>query len=280
MPKSRTVTPKPRNSAKAVQPPRPTLAARADRYVLYQQAVQAPEAEVRFIHRAYRRVRGRAPSSLREDFCGTGYLSTAWAKSHRGRTAIGIDISTEPLDWGRANVLAVESLSVQARVQLVEADVRHADVPPVDVIGAFNYSYCCFKDRATLLGYFRAARAGLAKDGIFICDLFGGTEAIATQAEERKCKGFTYVWDQAEYNPITHESLNHIHFLFRDGSSLLEAFTYDWRLWSIPEVRELLLEAGFSATAVWWDPIDADDYRKSECEEQQATWLVYIVAAL
>ena len=48
----------------------------------------------------------------------------------------------------------------------------------------------------------------------------------------------------------------HIHFDFSDGSSIRKAFTYDWRLWSIPEVRELLLEAGFSKVHVYWEKTD------------------------
>ncbi len=60
-----------------------------------------------------------------------------------------------------------------------------------------------------------------------------------------------------------------------------KAFTYDWRLWSIPEVRECLLEAGFSKVEIWWDPVEDDEkddyYRVSEEEENQEGWLVYIV---
>ncbi len=270
-------TAKPRALKKAASRGRPTLAERADRYTLYQKAVQAPDPEVKFMQRTYRRLRGRAPTSFREDFCGTAHLATHWVKGGAERTAIGVDISAEPLDWGKEHVLGIAAPSVQRRMRLVQADVLSAEVPRVDVIGAFNYSYCCFKERSVLLRYFRAAHAGLKKDGLFMCDLFGGTEAIATQADERQCDGFRYVWDQAQYNPITHEAMNHIHFRFRDGSSLERAFTYDWRLWSIPEVRELLLEAGFRSTEVWWDPIDEEHYRKTEVEEQQATWLVYLV---
>jgi len=85
------------------------------------------------------------------------------------------------------------------------------------------------------------------------------------------------VWEHARYNPIANEILCHIHFRFRDGSEIREAFTYDWRLWTIPEIRECLLEAGFRDTQVWWDPTDEDEYRLSESEENQPGWLVYIV---
>jgi len=120
---------------------RPTLASRADRYVLYQRAVQDPEPEIAFIQRVFKRTRGRAAQSFREDFCATAHLATAWAKGHRARTAIGVDIDPEPLAWGRANVLAPEPEQVQARVTLARANVLEYAGPKVDVVGAFNFSY-------------------------------------------------------------------------------------------------------------------------------------------
>jgi hypothetical protein len=59
---------------KKLRPP-PTLSARnADRHSLYQQSVQAPEYEVRFLDKIFRRHTGRKLLQLREDFCGTAYL--------------------------------------------------------------------------------------------------------------------------------------------------------------------------------------------------------------
>jgi hypothetical protein len=259
-------------------PTKETLASRADRHALYQIAVQDPEPEINFVQRVFKRARGRAAVSFKEDFCATAHLATAWVKGHRSRTAIGVDFSEEVLAWGRANVLAPESESVRSRVTLVEANVLDVVRPKVDVVGAFNFSYLIFKRRAELVAYFKKAYESLGDDGLFFCDLFGGTEAIVPIVEPRKCRtGFTYVWEHESYNPITNEILCHIHFKFRDGSELPKAFTYDWRLWTIPEVRECLLEAGFKDTQVWWDPTDEEDYRLTEKEENQLGWLVYIV---
>lgn len=39
----------------------------------------------------------------------------------------------------------------------------------------------------------------------------------------------------------------------RDGvivASIEDAFVYRWRLWSVPELREAMLEAGFASTEV------------------------------
>ena len=62
---------------------------------------------------------------------------------------------------------------------------------------------------------------------------------------------FTYLWEQARYNPVTGYMRTHIHFEFPDGSRIRKAFSYQWRLWTLPEIRELLLEAGFHNPTVY-----------------------------
>ena len=134
-------------------------------------------------------------------------------------------------------------------------------------------------------------RRGLKEDGLFIIDMFGGTETMDELEEERDVddEEFTYIWDQDKFNPITHEMLCHIHFIFPDGSKLKKAFTYDWRLWTMPEVIELMKEAGFSKVRVFWEEfIDSDDdedemegtgnYEEVTEPENQESWVNYIVA--
>lgn len=257
------------------------MAKLADRHELYQKSVQDPEAEISFFDMVYKKHRRRRALSFKEDFCGTAYLSTTWVKSHKKRTAIGVDLDQPTLDWGIQHHLEPAKQSVRERVTLINANVLDVKEPKVDVSCALNFSYCVFKTRKELQHYCNVAYQGLNDDGVFFCELFGGTEAIVELEEYRELRGFTYVWEQAEYNPITHEILCHIHFDFPDGSRMKKAFTYDWRLWTIPEVRECLLEAGFSRTEVWWDPVeddpDDDYYRVSEKEENQEGWLAYIV---
>ena len=50
----------------------------------------------------------------------------------------------------------------------------------------------------------------------------------------------------------------HIHFKFPDGSRIKNAFSYDWRLWTLPEVQELLAEAGFDRITVYWQGTDEE----------------------
>ena len=53
-------------------------AATSDRQDLYERSVQTPEAEVAFMDKVWRRLRGHVATSFREDFAGTMYLSTTW----------------------------------------------------------------------------------------------------------------------------------------------------------------------------------------------------------
>lgn len=227
----------------------------ADRHALYQQSVQSPSYEVFLLSRIFERHTGRAPLVLREDFCGTALLCAEWVKSKAARTATGLDIDVPTLDWGREKNVATLG-DAGKRITLLEQNVLEKTKPSFEVICAFNYSYSIFKTRALLRSYFEAAYASLKPEGVLVLDGFGGWDAQQTCREPRKLKGFTYVWEQAAFDPTTSDFLAHIHFEFPDGTKLNKAFTYDWRLWSIQELRELMTEAGFVDIDVYWEGVD------------------------
>lgn len=263
---------------------RRTFTARtADPHLLYEKAVQCPEAEIPFIERTFRALRGRRPEVLREDFCGTAFLACTWVRTSRSNRAIGVDLDADTLEWAIAHNLAWLTEEERTRVELVRDDVTRARAAGADVVAAFNFSYFIFKTRAQLLAYFRAARRALRDDGLLYLDCYGGYEAQDVMEEPRKCAGFTYVWDQAAFNPITSETLCHIHFRFPDGTQLKKAFTYDWRLWSIAEIRELLAEAGFCRSTVYWEGTDEHGegngiFRPTSRGEVCAGWVAYVIA--
>lgn len=273
-----------------------TMASRAQLHELYEKAVQSPEADVEFITETYEKLRGRAPISLREDFCGTAKMATTWCLSDPSRTAVGVDIDAPTLAWGRENNLAPNQKALGDRVQLKEGDVRHTECAPADVACAMNFSFCVFKTRPELLSYLRQVKQSLKADGMVFLELYGGTEAIIEFEEEREVDDhLTYCWDQDSYDPITHETTCLIHFSFSDGSELRSAFRYDWRLWTVPELRELLIEAGFAQVKVFWESVeDEEDGEEDEDGEivmdgtgeyeeitgpveNQESWLVYVV---
>ncbi len=256
-------------------------AAQAHRHLLYQASVQSPESDIEFFDRVYRDHRGRRPRALREDFCGTALLSREWVTSGKRRTALAIDLDERTLEWGRRHNLGTASMA--KRVRLVQADVREVRRPRVDLVCAMNFSFCVLKQRPELLAYFEAVHAGLRDDGMLVLELYGGTEAIVPIEEQRHVDDFVYIWEQESFDPITHETRCHIHFEFEDGSRLDRAFTYDWRLWTIPELRDVLTEVGFADVEVYWEQVDDDgdgtgEYQRTESEENQEGWLVYVVA--
>jgi hypothetical protein len=259
-------------------------AAGSDRHQLYEESVQSPDEESAFIDRVFRSLRGRTPALLREDFCGTHFLSGTWVKRRAGNRAVGFDLDTSVLAWGRARRAAQLKPAQLARLDMRRGDVRSARSEPVDVLAAFNFSYFLFKTRADLVGYFRHARTQLKRDGVMMLDCYGGYESFSEQTEERDLDGFTYQWQTERYDPVTGDVLNHIHFVFPDGSRLRKAFTYDWRLWTIPEIRECLAEAGFRRTHVYWEGTDHATgegdgvFRKTQVGEACGGWIAYLAA--
>lgn len=257
-------------------------AAACDRHWLYERAVQNPGAEIDFMDKVFAAEFGREPSFLREDFCGTAYLSSEWVAHRDGNAALGVDLDGPTLDYGRDHHL--KALGDRAeRVTLVEADVRDVCSPAADVLAATNFSWWGFHTRTELLGYLENCRRSLRDEGMLMLDIYGGPEAQVPQFEERECEGFTYVWDQDVFNPITHAYQCKIHFQFPDGSEIQNAFEYDWRLWSIPEVRDLLLDAGFRKVEVYWEGADEDGepdgvFEVSELGDTSPAWVAYVVA--
>jgi hypothetical protein len=170
------------------------------------------------------------------------------------------------------------------RLALVQGDVLSAATDPVDCVLAFNFSYFIFKTRARMKRYFRAARRAMVDDGLFLLDAYGGSDAFLELREPREVEDFTYVWDQHHYNPVTGDVINHIHFRFKDGTKLQRAFTYEWRLWTLPELRELLFEAGFKECWVYWEGTDEKTgegdgvFKVTSVGEACKGWIAYLLA--
>jgi len=263
--------------------PGATMAERADRHELYESAVQNVEEECKFVSDTFEKIRGRRALSFREDFCGTASAACQWTRLGSEHTAIGIDIDAEVLQWGRENRLSRLNPDQLARIRLVEASVMDVQPEQVDVVGAFNFSYWIFRTRPLMLEYFGRIYDALKSDGVFFLDAFGGYEAFEEMKEKTKYDDFTYVWEQARYLPVTGEMECHIHFKFPDKSKLKRAFSYTWRLWTLPEITELLAEAGFKNPTVYWEGTDEDGegdgvFTPEAHGEADAGWIAYIVA--
>ena len=265
-----------------------TLADKADKYKCYLKSVQSPEHEVEFFDQAFQEAFGRKPVTLREDFCGTFAVCCEWVKRGSQRTAIAVDLDSEPLDWGRSHNFAPLKPRQQSRIRVLQQDVRKQNRPRVDVLAAQNFSFWIFKTREELRDYFQVARSNMADESVLIMDMMGGGDCYAEGTADKRVikkgkKGFVYSWKQESFNPVNHDAHFSISFKFRDGSKLKRAFQYEWRFWTIPEVRELLQEAGFSKTHVYWEQEDDEgedtgEWERADNAASNPSWLCYIVA--
>lgn len=262
---------------------RQTMADLADRHVLYQQAVQCVEAEIDFVDETFKTLRGRRAKVLREDFCGTANTSCEWVRRRKSNRAIGVDLDAETLGWGREHNFAAIG-SAAKRVTLLEENVLDVDAGTVDVVLAMNFSYYILAERAQMRRYFESVRDALAEDGVLFLDAYGGYNSFKECREHTEQDGFTYIWDQASYDPISGEMTCHIHFTFPDGSRMRRAFSYHWRMWTLPEIREILEEAGFGTITVYWQGTDEEteeangEFLPAVRGDADAAWIVYITA--
>ncbi|MEN8176531.1 MAG: class I SAM-dependent methyltransferase [Pseudomonadota bacterium] len=264
-----------------------SLASQADRHRLYELSVQSPPEEVDFIQDTFRDIRGRKAHRLREDFCGTAGVCCEWVGRSKKNRAIGVDWDPDVLGWGKANNLSKLSGNEKKRVSLLQEDVLRARTDPVDVVAAMNFSYWLLDDRKSLKRYFKSVRRALVEDGIFFLDAYGGYDSFREIEEDREIAEdgyeFTYIWDQANFNPITNHLKCHIHFSFADGSHLDRAFSYKWRMWTLPEIKDLLEECRFRNVTFFWQGFDADGEANGEFApvteaDADAGWICYITA--
>ena len=258
------------------------MADTADKHEYYEKSVQNAGAEIDFVDETFRKRRNRMPVTLREDFCGTAQVCCEWVRRRNNNIAHGVDIDPEVLQWGKQKHISKLNNGETERIHIHNQDVMKAKLEPVDIVLAMNFSYWIFKDRAVMKKYFKRIYNSLVDDGIFFLDAFGGYEAFQEMEESTKYKKFTYIWDQEHYNPITGDCTFHIHFKFKDGSKLKNAFTYIWRLWTLPELVELLAESGFKPV-VYWEGTDKNGegtgvFTPTTEGEADAAWVAYIVA--
>ncbi|KAK7263387.1 hypothetical protein RJT34_30976 [Clitoria ternatea] len=316
------------------------------KFLFYQQSVQSPKGDISYMQKFFLMyVGGRMPLHLQEDFCGTAFLSMEWLCSDTRRTAIGLDLDLEALNWCmennipkvgadgfsrislfHGNVLQphqsklvksdpqelVSNISLSENRENLQTDVLESDVqtgsiaqhdnftkrnltlPGRDIVCAFNYSCCCLHKRADLVLYFKHARDALStKGGIFVMDLYGGTSSEHKLRLQRRFPNFTYVWEQAEFDIIQRKTRISLHFhMKKEQRKLRHAFSYSWRLWTLPEIRDCLEEAGFRSVHFWVREMpDTTEiirtegfgvgkdvkYEEATSFQQQDSWNAYIV---
>jgi len=262
---------------------------KVDKYRLYELSVQSPKEHTDWLNAAYREIRaGKSALRLREDFCGTFSICCHWVTQSPQHRSMGLDLDPETLAYGRKHHLSKLTQEQQKRVQPLQKNVMSVTRPGSDIIFAPNFSFMIFKQRRDLLAYFRSVLSSLDEDGIFVLETAGGPGFIEEIKERKRVKDpetgerFTYIWHQKSFNPINDNGHFAIHFKLDDGTLIEDPFTYDWRVWSIPELRDVLVDAGFSETLVYWEDEDSDgqpngDFIRSELGDNAHAWGAYVV---
>lgn len=251
-----------------------------DRHELYERAVQSPSMQARFLRALLGPVQ-RNIITLGEDFSAAGAIARAFLALSPEHRAVCVDL--DPVALGRLAEMLDPSL-------LSALTIRNRDVAeardPVDILAALNFSLCEIHNRPGLVAYLRNARQRLNPGGLFIADLYGGMDAMSVgESEEELPGGVRYVWEQRKADPLTGRVVNAMHFHLPTGPTLRDAFVYHWRLWTVPELRDAMTEAGFQTLEVHdrlGGAIDSDGaihpLPVTDPDELDETFVVYVVA--
>lgn len=254
-----------------------------DKYWYYEKSVQNPSNEVSFFNEKFTELRKKTAHTLREDFCGTGSISCEWVKQGPKHQAWGIDLDPEPVEYGKVNHLSKLDPVDQTRMHYILENVLSAKKEDVDICFAFNFSYFIFKKRKDLLSYFKAVREALNEDGVFFLDLFGGPDSQTEMTDVIEHDHFKYYWECQKFNPIDNSCRFAIHFKRKGEKKREDAFVYEWRMWGMAELRDILKEAGFTKTVAYWEGDDGDgggdgEFYAAEEAENCDAWVTYIAA--
>jgi len=254
---------------------------------LYEDSVQDSEGEVYFLSTTYKSLRKKKAITLREDFCGTFFNSMEWVRSASERKSIAVDRDPRVLRSGKKRHLSVLTPEQLKRISLQCHDVTTVKTDRADILATLNFSICYFHSRQALLAYLRNVYKSLTKTGVAFVDLLGGTE-VENELDERrpvmskKYGKFYYIWEQKGFDPVTRKIHFAIHFELKNKRRIKNAFTYDWRLWTVPEIVEAMEEVGFKEVKIYWEGNDAKGdgsgiFKQVKKAENCEVWVAYAV---
>jgi hypothetical protein len=237
------------------------------KHALYQSYVQNPKREIEFYRKQFRKIFNKVPLKFREDFCGTGLLCCEWVKSNVLNTALGIDLDLETLNYGLENNINNLSSGFD-RVKLIHQNVLDTfDInEKFDIICSMNYSHFLLHKRKDLVKYFTNVKVNLNTKGLFIMDFFGGSHVFNYHTHNNLTDHYKYIGQQINIlNNVTHISLN-----FKTKSDKFEPlFQYDFRVYSLIEIKEALEEAGFNKFVIFIKDIDDTDKENNFIEYKE-----------
>lgn len=260
-----------------------------DKYFYYTHSVQSAPHDAELIWKMFRKSWTQknlpAQTLLQEDFCGTAALCYEWAELGPQFAAVGIDLDEAALDWGVENHLPTHSDGVEQRVATICGDVLADHHLRPHVICALNFSYFFIEQRAKMLEYFRNSLKSLQSGGILVLDCFGGPAYQVSHMDRRvnREEKFTYWWEVESFDSISHKMTCHLHYQRNGEHQRKKVFSYHWRLWGVPEITDILREAGFSSVEYWSEGLNKAGegdgrYRPVTEEKECKAWVCYIIA--
>jgi len=254
-----------------------------EKFRFYEKSVQCPFEDIKLVNKAFKKMNGRRPLSLREDFCGSGWMACEWVKQSPKHKSVGIDLSPEPVIFGKAEHWAKLSVSQRSRVRYLLEDVRKKRNSKFDVIAALNFSYWIFKTRSELKEYFKSVYDSLNQGGVLMIDFFGGSESQEEKTRKTQWGNLSYYWQCSAFDPVNNHGAYAIHFKQKGKKTIRNAFMYHWRMWSGPELRDILIEVGFRETPQYWEGTNRrgggdGNFIPSVWEENCQMWQAFILA--
>lgn len=266
------------------------------KFWMYENSVQNPGWQLQSLPRLHKKLIKKEINDLREDFCGSGLLSAEWVRRSAQNTAVGLDLDPEAIEYAERVHLDGLKPVQKRRLKYLNQNVLKPTSRKFDSIFANNYSFFDFHERLDLLKYFKSAYVSLKSQGTLFLETAGGS-GFLKPANDRFSKKLNHpkfgriqldwVWQQQDYDPITSINDYSLHYrvvrkklkLDRDFNQWKnDVFRYNWRVWSIREIRELLLYAGFQSTVVFW-PVDLDSekFEIRDWAENYESWVAYVV---
>lgn len=229
------------------------------KFELYQKSVQSAKKEVEFFRKVYRLIFNKVPELFREDFCGTGLLSCEWVKNAVMNQAVGLDYDRETLEWGRSN--NINNLpSGSERIKLIEHNVlkEYDPTQKFEIICSLNYSHFLLQKRTEILKYFQNMSINLDTKGIFILDFYGGSHIYEDHKYQKSKSSSFYEFSGKQMNILNNQSACSLNYKIKKNK-YKALFSFNFRIYSIIELREALEEVGLNTFKLFIKEIDEDE---------------------
>lgn len=240
---------------------------KSDKFNLYQKSVQNVKIEVEFFRKCYRMIYNKVATKFREDFCSTALLSCEWVRNNVMNIAVGLDIDPEALAWGLEN--NVNNLnSGSDRIRLLNHNVLtpYDEKEKFEIICSLNYSHFLLTKRKDLFTYFNNVHKSLDNKGIFILDFYGGSHIYEDHKYQQEKSHHFYQFSGKQMNILNNQSLCSLNYKV-GKNKFVPHFKFDFRIYSIIEMKEILEEVGFKKFKLHIKEIneeDEDDYTEYE----------------